>query len=386
MAPPARDGATIDGVRRPSLPSIALVAALAGCGGRNQTTPPAPSPANELVGSYGAPLRCQLDAQGVDLLVGPGVDRPALAQADALRVGRGPQGPRVWAGAPSVASGELGVYWADAAGGGWVEGASGTAPVEMAPLGARVVFATAGRAELRGFGLDAPTPLRGALAGACGLSLAARPGVVLAAGIRGGAACGPGAPWVQRLGGDGLSFGPQVALPLDAETAVRAVTARWDFGRFVVRATPALDGDTLAWVLDPDGTVLSTATGEVACPASGCVHVTVSQHAAVAGDAGMLRVEHLQHGAPWDTGIRAQDVAGLAVSGDRVLVLSSAQHGAVGCDLAVLHVGARSVLLEHHAEALPCDAGRVLGTPRGFTFVEQEPGRAVRLRDIGCDG
>ncbi len=331
--------------------------------------------------------QCRVDPNPVDLLVGAGTGRSTLSVAGSLRVGRGPAGPRVWARAlPSPDDTDLHVVWADAQGAGWVEGLPGAEPVEMASLGARSLVATVARAEFRGASLDAPEPLRGGLAGGCGVSLAARPGAVLAAGFRGTPGCTAGAPQVQRVDAEGSGIQPATALPFDAETTVRAMFARWDFGRFVVRATTSAGDEPLSWILDPDGEVLSTATGEVACAASGCVRVTVSAGDTGAEGQGMLRVEPLQHGEAWDTGVRAQDVSGVAVSGDRLLVLSASSHGAVGCSLTVLHLGRRSVLLEHHDDALSCDPGRVLATARGFVLAEQEAGRAARLRTLACEG
>jgi len=280
------------------------------------------------------------------------------------------------------------VLWADAEGWGWLDGLSGESPVSLAALDERVLLVGesrggGARVELRGAAMDAPVALPTGLAGGCRVSLAGRPGAVLVAGLRGAPGCTAGAPQVQMLGPGGTLLRPMTALHPDAEFTVQSVRARWDFGRFVVRATTTEGGEPLAWVLDPSGEPLSTATGEVACAASGCVRVTVS---GASVGSGMLRVEPLLAGEAWDTGIRAQDVTGLAVSGDRLLVMGASVNGTQGCALSVLHLGQRRVLLEHHDEALSCDPGRVLATPLGFVLAEQEPGRSARLRTIGCEG
>jgi hypothetical protein len=193
---------------------------------------------------------------------------------------------------------------------------------------------------------------------------------------RGPSGCEEGEPWVLAFDARGDVIGSPHSLSVaGGGVRVQSLAARWDFGRAVVTGR----GDrTHTWVLDANGAMIAAeATGDIACPRSGCARVRVEAEVSTTntddeGGATALRFDPLgvdRFGAHrgFTVRLRRATVRGFAVSGDLVLVLHSPQGG--GCDLSILDLEERVVVAEHHENSTrACEERHVRALPRGFAL------------------
>jgi hypothetical protein len=170
-----------------------------------------------------------------------------------------------------------------------------------------------------------------------------------------------------------------------APWVLRTLSARWDFGRFVVEGqTVGRPASVWSWVLDPDGRSAWSGAGRVVCPVSGCFRVDFA--GAMGGQTQALRLVPLADpsGAIPTTIYTNGEIAALAVSGSRVLVLNEPLAGERGCAVHVFDVGRRDVPHESASDHINCAPGSVLATPQGFAILEYDPEHGAAVRALTC--
>lgn len=189
----------------------------------------------------------------------------------------------------------------------------------------------------------------------------------------------PGEAWALAFNHRGEPIAPARPLTFAGETVrVRALTARWDFGRAVLTGR----GDrTVTWILDTVGSVVATQdTNDVVCPRTGCARVRLeAERSEVDGTFGggvSVRFEPFGNDRmalhrSFLIRLQKGTLRGLAVSSDLVLLLHSPQGG--GCDLSIVDLEQRLVVAEHHeASTRACEERHVHALPRGFVLAGYE--------------
>lgn len=344
---------------------------LLGCPKREETTSPALTPMGALA-PRAAPNGCALDERRF-------LSTPEPVEAPWLL--RGPDGPRALGRA--VASGSL--FWRDARAEGSAPAGLPSDPHAIGWTGRGFVGVSEGRALFTDPRLGSPRPVRRlTLDRAISLSTAAREGAVLVAWLKEGReGDAEGSPWVALVGPDGELLAEPQPLP-DAPAALRALHARWDFGRFVVEGeTVGGRFETWSWVLEPDARSAWSGEGPVVCPLSGCLRVDFGP--GPGGHAQALRLVPLADPTAFiPTEVYTNDVLASVVSGDRLLVLHSPLQGELGCAVHVFDVGRRHVAHESSSEWMSCAPGSALATPSGFAVLEVDPTRGVARRALSC--
>jgi hypothetical protein len=353
--------------------AVGLGAMLVGCPRREETPPAAVHPMGALDGHADA-LRCTL------------ADRRYEPTSDVLEspwVLRGPDGPRVVGRA--AASGML--DWRDARGDGSAATSLSLATHAVAWSGRGFVGVLDGRVTFTDARFESPRAVRRVSldrAVAASVSTAAREGAVLISWLRAGREGeGEGWPWTGVVGPAGELLVDPAPLA-GAPTALRALRSRWDFGRFVVEGeTTGRNVETWSWVLDPDGRAAWSGVGPVVCPMNGCFRVEFG--AGPGGRAQALRLVPLADpSGAIDTHIFTNDVLAAAVSGARLLVLSSPLQGEIGCAVHVFDVGRPRAPYESSSDAMSCAPGSVLATPSGFVLLEVDSARGLAARSLSC--
>lgn len=289
---------------------------------------------------------------------------------------------------------------------GFTDGAFG-----VAWTGQRLIYVADHRLESVDARFERPTALRLALDATSRVRLIQRPGAVLAMWMR--TTRDGDQPLVAMLGPTGdVTMAPRALEdPVRDEAEepefegdarrrtrrrgrgelgagrVQSVTARWDFGRFVVQARGFDRARYFAWVLDPDGqTLWSThwqGEGQVACPSSGCVRLSPTLDPATGTT--VLKVQRVDDGQDFNTSVAVRELRGASVSGDRVLVLHADPGGeSTGCSVDVVDVSRHAVVGELSEPEMACDPASVASLPRGFALAVPEGDRGVLLRTVEC--
>lgn len=201
------------------------------------------------------------------------------------------------------------------------------------------------------------------------------------------------------LGPDGAALGPSRSLGAPVE-GLRGVSARWDFGRYVVTAESDRAPARRSWVLGPDAELLwdsRTSTDEdademalVACPSRGCVRVRGLVRGGEDPSLYLAPIDAPQRG--WFVGVRDGAQRAVAASGERVAVLHEPP-GLGGCQVTVVDVARREILADFGESFLRCDPSEVMATPTGFVlgggYVDPDGdgagSTAVWTRALDCD-
>lgn len=368
----------VPGVRAAGL-LIVLGWSLLGCP-RREEAPPDPVARRANTYSRSAPHRCALTES-------PFVQATASLYSTSLVLG--PDGPRLVGHASTPPESDerptppSQIYWRDQRDDASLQSALSTGPSALGWTGRGFVGVAEERATFTDPRFAAPRPVRRlSLHLASTVTLAVREGAVLVGWLkqpRDGA--GWGAPWVAMVGPDGeLLADPR---PLPGARSLRTMQVRWDFGRFVVVGQTADEGDDWSWVLEPDGRDDWEGGGRVVCPLSGCLRV--EYRAAPGGQSETLRLTSLVDPASAvDTNIFTNEVQGLVVSGDRLLVLHPPMQMQAGCGVHVYDVGRRTLAYEATREAMTCDAGSAVATPSGFALLEVRSSIETAVHSLAC--